>query len=78
MASASQMENPHEKVQINILARIISNVERLNQSVATLNQELQRINSRNKNIEIMGQMCENYGNAIEFNLDTTGNKKPPV
>ncbi|AET41464.1 Dad4p Ecym_8178 [Eremothecium cymbalariae DBVPG len=78
MESGSAMENPHEKVQVNILARIIGNVERLNQSVSTLNQEMQRINNRNKNLEMMGTMCENYGKAIEFNLKTTGNKRHPA
>lgn len=74
----STMENPHEQVQINILSRIIGNIERLNQSVSTLNQELANINRKNKNLEIMGQICENYHNSIQFNLDTTGNRKPPL
>nr|Q74Z51.2 RecName: Full=DASH complex subunit DAD4; AltName: Full=Outer kinetochore protein DAD4 [Eremothecium gossypii ATCC 10895] len=72
------MENPHEKVQVGILARIVGNVERLNQSVATLNQELERINTRNRNLELMGQMCEHYGRATAFNLKTTGNRQGPV
>ncbi|CCF57176.1 hypothetical protein KAFR_0C01830 [Kazachstania africana CBS 2517] len=71
------MENPYEKVQTNILSRIIANVERLNQSVTTMNQELSGINGKNKNIEIIGQICENYNNSIQFNLEATGNKRPP-
>ena len=71
------MENPYERVQKNILSRIIGNVERLNESVSTLNQELSIVNNKNKSIEIIGQICENYHNSIQFNLEATGNKKPP-
>ncbi|CCD24093.1 Dad4p NDAI_0C04330 [Naumovozyma dairenensis CBS 421] len=72
------MENPYEQVQSNILSRIIRNVERLNQSVNTLNQELEIINKKHKNLEIMGQISENYHNGMQFNLEATGNKKPPI
>ncbi|CDR39623.1 CYFA0S03e05424g1_1 [Cyberlindnera fabianii] len=34
------MENPHEQVQNALLARIINNVERLNESVSILNNTL--------------------------------------
>lgn len=72
------MENPYEKVQTNILSRIICNIERLNQSVVTLNQELVHINQKNKNLEMIGQMCENYHKSTQFNLMTTGNKQDPL
>ncbi|CCC70772.1 hypothetical protein NCAS_0F02880 [Naumovozyma castellii] len=72
------MENPYEQVQSNILSRIIRNVERLNQSVSTLNQELEIINKKNKSLEIMGQVSENYHNSMQFNLEATGNKKQPI
>ncbi|AQZ09739.1 DAD4 (YDR320C-A) [Zygosaccharomyces parabailii] len=72
------MENPYEQVQVNILSRIMGNIERLNQSVSTLNQELANINRKNQNLEIMGQICENYRDSIQFNLDTTGNRKPAL
>ncbi|QLL33375.1 hypothetical protein HG536_0E02860 [Torulaspora globosa] len=72
------MENPYEQDQMNILSRIVANIDRLNQSVTTLNQELENINRRNKNLEIMGQMCENYQNSMQFNLQATGNRKPPL
>ena len=75
--SITIMENPYERQQKNILSRIIVNVERLNQSVITLNQELSNVNKKNKNIEIIGQICENYHNSTQFNLDATGNRKPP-
>lgn len=71
------MENPYERQQKNILSRIIVNVERLNQSVVTLNQELANVNKKNKNIEVLGQICENYHNSTQFNLEATGNRKPP-
>ncbi|EDO14827.1 hypothetical protein Kpol_339p14 [Vanderwaltozyma polyspora DSM 70294] len=73
-----EMNNPYEQVQINILQRIVKNVERLNQSVTTLNQTLEDINRKNKNLEIMGQICENYHNNIQFNLEASGNRKPPL
>lgn len=70
-----KMENPYEKVQTSILARITNNVERLNQSVSILNNELQTINARNANLELMGTMCENYHKSVQFNLQATGSKK---
>ncbi|CAR30641.1 Dad4p [Lachancea thermotolerans CBS 6340] len=72
------MENPYEQVHQNILSRIINNVERLNESVVTLNQELQHINARNSNLEIMGQMCENYHKSVQFNMSATGHKQSPL
>ena len=55
--SGKKKENPQERVQKNILSRIIGNVERLNESVSTLNQELSIVNNKNKSIEIIGQIC---------------------
>ncbi|CAH01801.1 Dad4 [Kluyveromyces lactis] len=72
------MENPYEKVQSNILARIIGNVERLNQSVVILNQELRRVNTKNKNLELMSQMCENYRESVDFQLQATSKKQDPL
>lgn len=72
------MENPYEKVQSNVLSRIIANVERLNQSVVTLNQELATVNRKNNNLEIIGQICENYHNSVQFNLEATGARKEPL
>ncbi|CDO93284.1 unnamed protein product [Kluyveromyces dobzhanskii CBS 2104] len=72
------MENPYEKVQSNILARIIGNVERLNQSVVILNQELRRVNAKNKNLELMSQMCENYRESVDFQLQATSKKQEPL
>ncbi|BAO42104.1 DASH complex subunit DAD4 [Kluyveromyces marxianus] len=72
------MENPYEKVQSNILSRIIGNVERLNESVVILNQELRRVNSKNKNLELMSQMCENYRESVDFQLQATSKKQEPL
>ncbi|SCV99472.1 LAFE_0A03906g1_1 [Lachancea fermentati] len=72
------MENPYEQVHQSILSRIINNVERLNESVSTLNQELQHINARNVNLELMGQMCENYHKSAQFNMKTTGHQREPL
>ncbi|SCU84857.1 LAMI_0C09164g1_1 [Lachancea mirantina] len=72
------MENPYEQVHQNILGRIVNNVERLNESIVTLNQELQYINARNTNLQLMGQMCENYHKSVQFNLDATNHKREPL
>ncbi|CEP62285.1 Dad4p LALA0_S05e02102g [Lachancea lanzarotensis] len=72
------MENPYEQVHQSILARIVNNVERLNESVVTLNQELQNINARNKNLQIMGQMSENYHKSVQFNMTATNQKREPL
>lgn len=72
------MENPYEQVQVNVLSRIVGNIEKLNQSVTTLNHELENINRKNTNLEIMGQICENYHKSMQFNLEATNNKKPPL
>ncbi|CCK69646.1 Dad4p KNAG_0C05480 [Huiozyma naganishii CBS 8797] len=71
------MENPYDKVQSNILSRIIANVERLNQSVVTLNQELATVTQKNKQLETIGTICENYSSSMQFNLETTGHMRPP-
>ncbi|SCU91493.1 LAME_0E12728g1_1 [Lachancea meyersii CBS 8951] len=72
------MENPYEQVQQSILARIVNNLERLNESVVTLNHELQNINARNKNLQLMGQMCENYHKSVQFNMTATNHKRGPL
>lgn len=78
MVGLANMENPYEKVQSNILSRIIGNVERLNESVVILNQELRRVNSKNKNLELMSQMCENYRESVDFQLQATSKKQEPL
>ena len=71
------MENPHERVQRNVLSRIIANLERLNQSIVTLNGELAAVNEKNREIALIGQLCENYHNSVQFNIEATGSRKPP-
>lgn len=78
LVGLANMENPYEKVQSNILSRIIGNVERLNESVVILNQELRRVNSKNKNLELMSQMCENYRESVDFQLQATSKKQEPL
>lgn len=72
------MENPHEQVQNALLARIINNVERLNESVTILNDSLREANKDNLQVELVAQMWENYQANAEFNLEATGNKKEPL
>ncbi|ODQ80973.1 hypothetical protein BABINDRAFT_160401 [Babjeviella inositovora NRRL Y-12698] len=72
------MENPHEQVQNAILARIVNNAERLNESVLILNKALQEVNRENMDIELLAQMWENYQRNAKFHLEATGNVKEPL
>ncbi|KAH3899149.1 Dad4p SCDLUD_004577 [Saccharomycodes ludwigii] len=63
------MENPHENVQINILHRIVNNMERLNDSILQVNNELHKINiCQSNNLQIMGGLMENYHQNIKTML----------
>lgn len=72
------MENPHEQAQNALLARIIHNMENLNESVVTLNKCLQEVNKQNLNIEVVSAMWESYLRNAEFNLQATGLKHEPL
>ncbi|CAN6595592.1 DASH complex subunit Dad4p [Trichomonascus vanleenenianus] len=65
------MENPHEQVQNAILARIISNVEKLNDAIVQVNLSLQEVNRENMNVELLSQMWENYQRNVKFHLEST-------
>ncbi|CDO56097.1 similar to Saccharomyces cerevisiae YDR320C-A DAD4 Essential subunit of the Dam1 complex (aka DASH complex) [Geotrichum candidum] len=72
------MENPHEQIQNALLARIINNVEKLNESVIDLNKTLEVINRENMDVELLSQMWENYQRNILFQLEKTGQLQPPL
>ncbi|CAK9438082.1 uncharacterized protein LODBEIA_P24080 [Lodderomyces beijingensis] len=68
------MENPHEQIHKTLLARIINNVENLNESIVDMNKMLQQANRNNLDNEIIASMWESYIRSAEYNLQATGNK----
>ncbi|BFZ61423.1 DASH complex subunit dad4 [Saitoella coloradoensis] len=72
------MDNPHEEQQNALVARIINNVEKLNEAVIELNRSLQDINMHTMNVELVSQMWANYHRNVLFNLEGTGRLEKPV
>ncbi|TKA72579.1 hypothetical protein B0A55_07221 [Friedmanniomyces simplex] len=75
------MESPHEHQQSLLLSRIITNVEKLNESIVVLNRSLQQeINVQNMNVELVAQMFKNYQSNVLFHLEgsVTGEQVPQV
>ncbi|KAK9356864.1 DASH complex subunit Dad4 [Lipomyces doorenjongii] len=72
------MENPHEQVQNALLARVITNVEKLNEAIIVLNRVLQDVNRENMNVELLSQMWENYQRNVLFNLESTDSLEKPI
>ncbi|KAH6660704.1 DASH complex subunit Dad4 [Truncatella angustata] len=71
------MESPHEHQQNLLLSRIITNVEKLNESILVMNKQLQDINIQNMNIELVAQMFKNYQSNVLFHLEATDGLKEP-
>ncbi|KAK4043390.1 DASH complex, subunit Dad4, partial [Parachaetomium inaequale] len=71
-------ESPHEHQQNLLLSRIITNVEKLNESIVVMNKTLQEINIQNMNIELVAQMFKNYQSNVLFHLEATDNLKDPA
>jgi DASH complex subunit DAD4 len=76
--TVTAMESPHEHQQNLLLSRIITNVEKLNESIVVMNKTLQDINIQNMNIELVAQMFKNYQSNVLFHLEATDNLKDPV
>ncbi|KAF1978430.1 DASH complex, subunit Dad4 [Bimuria novae-zelandiae CBS 107.79] len=72
------MESPHEHQQSLLLSRIIVNVEKLNEAIATLNKNLQEINLGNMDTELVAQMFKNYQSNVLFHLEATSGLKDPA
>ncbi|KAI5848132.1 DASH complex subunit Dad4 [Tricharina praecox] len=72
------MESPHEHQQAQLLSRIITNVEKLNEAVMTLSHVLNEINTKNMNTEIVAQMWSNYQSNVQFHLEATENLQDAV
>ncbi|EFR05420.1 hypothetical protein MGYG_08432 [Nannizzia gypsea CBS 118893] len=70
-------ESPHEHQQSQLLARIITNVEKLNEAITVLNKGLQEVNVQNMNVELVAQMFKNYQSNVLFHLEATENLKDP-
>ncbi|GBF65326.1 DASH complex subunit [Trichophyton mentagrophytes] len=71
-------ESPHEHQQSQLLARIITNVEKLNEAITVLNKGLQEVNVQNMNVELVAQMFKNYQSNVLFHLEATENLKDPL
>ncbi|KAM0720685.1 hypothetical protein Q7P37_004822 [Cladosporium fusiforme] len=69
------MESPHEHQQSQLLSRIITNVEKLNEAVMVLNKSLQEINVQNMNVELVAHMFKNYQSNVLFHLEATDSLK---
>lgn len=67
-----------EEQQSALLGRIISNVEKLNESITRLNHSLQLINMSNMNVELASQMWANYARNVKFHLEETHTLKDPI
>ncbi|KAK3687642.1 DASH complex subunit Dad4-domain-containing protein [Podospora appendiculata] len=76
--SSAEQESPHEHQQNLLLSRIITNVEKLNESVVVMNKALQDINIQNMNVELVAQMFKNYQSNVLFHLEATDNLKEPI
>ncbi|KAE8388667.1 DASH complex subunit Dad4 [Aspergillus alliaceus] len=72
------MESPHEHQQAVILSRIISNIEKLNESIMAMNKSLQEVNIQNMNVELVAQMFKNYQSNVLFHLEATENLTEPA
>jgi len=72
------MESPHEHQQSQLLARIIVNVEKLNEAVMMLNKNLQEINLQNMDTELVAHMFKNYQSNVLFHLEATQGMQEPA
>ncbi|RKP29235.1 DASH complex, subunit Dad4 [Metschnikowia bicuspidata] len=72
------MENPHEKVQAALFARIINNMKNLNEAVHDVNVTLNDISNNNKDTEVLAQMWLIYTKSAEYNMEATGQRREPL
>lgn len=66
------MENPHEQTHNMLLARIINNMENLNESIVDVNKLLHQANKNNLDNEMLANMWETYTRNAKYNLQVTG------
>ncbi|KAI5782764.1 DASH complex subunit Dad4 [Geopyxis carbonaria] len=72
------MESPHEYQQAQLLSRIITNVEKLNEAISTLSASLEEISAKNVETELVSQMWKNYQSNVLFHLEATESLEEPV
>ncbi|QSL66129.1 hypothetical protein MERGE_000504 [Pneumocystis wakefieldiae] len=72
------MENPHEEQQNALMARIVMNVEKLNEAIMEFNRCIQEINMANMNLELISQIWANYGRNVRFHLEGTNHLEKPL
>lgn len=63
------MENPNEKRESELMARIIKLMETLNQLLTTVNQNLDEINLRNRNLEVVDQLWQHYTRSCAYDME---------
>ncbi|KAI5952094.1 DAD4 [Candida theae] len=69
------MENPHEQTHNMLLARIITNMENLNESVVEMKKLLGDANKNNLSTEVLARMWESYIRNAEYHLQATGQRE---
>ncbi|KAI7898439.1 DASH complex subunit Dad4 [Cokeromyces recurvatus] len=67
------MENPHEQQQSFLLARIVANINKLNQSMTELNNKLENVNKYNGDIALIGHMWSAYDDSVRIHIENTKN-----
>ncbi|KAA8899003.1 DASH complex subunit Dad4 [Sphaerosporella brunnea] len=60
-----------------LLSRIITNVEKLNEAILTMTHALHEISAQNMNTEIVAQMWKNYQSNVQFHLEATDSLQDP-
>lgn len=74
---ARDMDNPYEEAQSALLARIVANVTRLNESIGSINDNLGEINKKNCDVEILSLIWDNYQRNAQFHLESTNRMQEP-
>ncbi|KAI3405585.1 DAD4 [Candida oxycetoniae] len=69
------MQNPHEQTHNTLLARIINNMEHLNESIVDMNKMIHQANKNNLDNEMLANMWESYVRNAEYNLQATGSRQ---
>ncbi|KAI9470485.1 MAG: DASH complex subunit Dad4 [Benjaminiella poitrasii] len=67
------MENPHEQQQSALLARIVANITKLNQSMTELNNKLESMNKYNDDVALIGDMWSAYDKSVRIHIENTKN-----
>ncbi|KAI8872337.1 hypothetical protein GQ42DRAFT_108413, partial [Ramicandelaber brevisporus] len=66
------LAGPHAEEQLVLLERIVTNVDKLNDSLDELNDRLREINSLNQDVVLLREIWRNLERNIQFHLRSTG------